>query len=226
MNLDRTTVPRVAPNKCLHPTRCAALRALLAYPRPPSLRSWPLGAGEARAVGLLRMKTTRIRIRKARITDCDELTEIAHAAKRHWGYPARLMRLWKSDLTVTPEAISSHRVYCAVRGSTVVGFYALSGTSKTRELEHMWVRPEQIRSGVGRALFTHLLEHLQATDATRLVIASDPNAEGFYRSMGAQPAGRVPSRPAGRYLPRLVLRLRPRQQPNKRMQRTASSRLD
>ena len=150
---------------------------------------------------------TRTRIRKARLKDCGELTRIAHASKRHWGYPASLMRLWRSDLTVTPETISSQGVYCAVRGSTVVGFYSLSGTRKTRELEHMWVRPGQIRSGVGRSLFTHLLKHLEANGVTRLFIASDPNAEGFYRRMGARPAGKVPSKPAGRFLPRLVLRL-------------------
>ena len=89
----------------------------------------------------------RIRIRRARSTDSGRLTRLAHAAKRHWGYPERLIRLWKVDLTVTPAFIVHHPVYCAVRGSSVVGFYALSDRSTAPELEHMWVRPKQIGSG-------------------------------------------------------------------------------
>jgi GNAT superfamily N-acetyltransferase len=118
------------------------------------------------------------------------------------------MRLWKADLTVTPAYILDHPVYCAVHGSSVVGFYALSDTGTARELEHMWVLPTRMGSGVGRALFAHLLGQLQAMRAASLRIASDPNAEGFYRRMGARRVGRVPSRPAGRYLPVLAFRLR------------------
>ena len=149
----------------------------------------------------------RIRIRRARPADCDELTRLAHAAKRYWRYPETMIRLWKPDLTVTPRFVVDHPVYCAVRGAKVVGFYAVSGSRGARELEHLWVDPAHIGSGVGRLLFTHLLRRLRALGATRLRIVSDPNAEGFYRAMGAQRAGEVPSRPAARRLPLLLLRL-------------------
>src|SRR5207302_7733682 len=42
-------------------------------------------------------------------------------------------------------------------------------------------------------------------DPASLEIASDPNAQGFYRRMGARPVGFVPSRPRGRRLPLLVV---------------------
>jgi GNAT superfamily N-acetyltransferase len=89
----------------------------------------------------------------------------------------------------------------------VLGFYALSGTGSVRELEHMWVRPRHIGSGVGRVLFGHLLGRLRAMRVTRLTVASDPHAEGFYRRMGARKVGRVPARPRGRTLPLLVVRV-------------------
>ena len=44
-------------------------------------------------------------VRRARPADAAGLTRIAHAAKRHWRYPARWMRLWRDDLTVTAEAV-------------------------------------------------------------------------------------------------------------------------
>jgi N-acetylglutamate synthase-like GNAT family acetyltransferase len=150
------------------------------------------------------------RIRKARREDCFHLTRIAHDAKRSWGYPEKLIRLWSADLTVTPEFVARHPVYCAVRDSNVVGFYALSGDGATRELEQMWVVPQHMGSGVGRLLFRHLCRHLSAAGVKRLRIASDPNAEGFYRRMGATRIGEEPSRPAGRSLPVLVLTFSPR----------------
>ena len=120
-----------------------------------------------------------IRIRKAKRADCEELTRIAHGAKRFWGYPEELIQLWSSDLTVTHDFVLRHPIYCALRGSGIAGFYALSGKGTSRELEHMWVEPGHIRSGVGRALFAHLLGLLRRVGVTKLSIASDPNAEGF-----------------------------------------------
>jgi GNAT superfamily N-acetyltransferase len=108
-------------------------------------------------------------------------------------------------------------VCCAVRDSSVVAFYALSGERASRELEHMWVEPKLIGAGVGRLLFTHLLRHLRRAGALRLTIASDPNAEGFYRALGARRIGSVRSRPAGRRLPLLVFCLGPDGRSNPRL---------
>jgi GNAT superfamily N-acetyltransferase len=150
-----------------------------------------------------RGKTT---IRRARPRDAAALTRIAHAAKRYWGYSAKLMRLWQADLTVTPEVIRHQPVYCAMRGRRIAGFYALSGERAVRELEHMWVDPRYIGCGVGRQLFAHLRTRLRAMAVRQVRIASDPNAEGFYRRMGAERIGRVASTPPGRYLPLLTIR--------------------
>jgi GNAT superfamily N-acetyltransferase len=72
----------------------------------------------------------------------------------------------------------------------------------------MWVDQPHIGDGVGRALFEHAADTARAHGGSVLMIASDPNAEGFYKRMGAQPAGTVAGRPAGRKLPLLELVLR------------------
>jgi GNAT superfamily N-acetyltransferase len=149
----------------------------------------------------------KLHIRPAQPEDSLVLTRLSYAAKRHWGYPEEWMRLWKEDLTVTREFIRKHRVYCALRESKIYGFYAFSGDGATRELEHMWVDPQFMGQGIGRVLFDHALELLRGQGCTRLKIVSDPNAETFYRKLGAVPVGRVSSRPEGRTLPLLELRL-------------------
>ena len=116
-------------------------------------------------------------IRRARPSDSDELTRIAHAAKRHWGYSEQLIRLWEPDLTLRPGFVARQPAYCAVERSRPVAFYALSGRGRCRELEHMWVHPRRIGSGVGTLLFAHLINRLRLMGVTRLRIASDPNAD-------------------------------------------------
>jgi N-acetylglutamate synthase-like GNAT family acetyltransferase len=148
-----------------------------------------------------------IRIRRARRSECAALTRIAHAAKGFWGYSEDLLRAWKADLTVSPETFAQGDVWCATHDSRVVGFYATSGEGRERELEHMWVAPAHIGTGVGRALFEHLVAQLREAGVARLRVASDPNAEGFYGSLGARRVGRVPSKPRGRTLPLLVVRI-------------------
>ena len=44
--------------------------------------------------------------------------------------------------------------------------------------------------------------------AKKMLIDSDPNAEGFYQHMGAVRIGEVSSKPEGRTLPQLVYELR------------------
>src|SRR5437588_8199087 len=97
-----------------------------------------------------------VQIRRAKPEVAGVLTEIAHAAKRHWGYPENWIRHWKADLTITPEFIAKNEMYVAVIGEEIVGCCAIAFSESMVELEHMWIRPEHMGTGVGRALFTHV----------------------------------------------------------------------
>ena len=141
----------------------------------------------------------------ARPTDAQRLTAIAHAAKRHWGYPEELISLWQADLTVTAQFIADYPVFCAVRDSEIVGFYALLRQGETFDLEHLWVEPQHIGIGVGTLLFNHAVRTVRSMGGAVLNIVSDPYAEGVYLRMGAIRMGEVPSKPEGRILPLLTL---------------------
>jgi GNAT superfamily N-acetyltransferase len=149
-----------------------------------------------------------VEISRATAQDAGELTEIARAAKRHWGYPERWMELWREALTITPQLAAEGEVWVAEEGGEKLGFYALSGSG--RELEHLWVRPERLGEGVGRALFLHALGRAAELGAETVLIESDPNAEGFYARMGAAKIGERVSELDGRerVLPLLAARTR------------------
>lgn len=117
------------------------------------------------------------------------LSLIAYAAKRHWGYPKRWMERWREGLTITPEFVEENEVYAALVEGEPVGFYALVGQGCRIELEHLWVLPERMGTGVGRALLEHAAGRAADLGAETLGIEADPNAEGFYRRMGARRVG-------------------------------------
>jgi GNAT superfamily N-acetyltransferase len=146
-------------------------------------------------------------IERALPAHAEALTRLAHAAKRHWRYAEEDIARWHAGLTVTPNFITRHAVYRATLDGDAVGFYAITGEGTARVLEHFWVAPAHIGTGIGRRLLAHAAERLRAEGVTTLRIESDPNAEGFYLKAGARRVGEVDSTPAGRTLPVLVLTL-------------------
>ena len=147
-----------------------------------------------------------VRLRDAAAEDAPRLTEIAHAAKRHWGYPEGWIEAWRDALTLTPGAIRRWRVRVAVAEDALAGFHAVSVDGDAAALEHLWIDPPWIGSGIGRMLFEDAVRTAAAHGARELVIDSDPHAEAFYLRMGARRAGEVPAPMDGipRILPRLV----------------------
>lgn len=146
-------------------------------------------------------------IRRAQPEESATLTQIAHAAKRHWGYPERWIGLWKDVLTITPEFILDNEVYALIVSDEIAGFYALILNGNKLVLEHMWVAPTHIGTGLGRKLFSHAVEKAISLNASVIEIDADPHAEGFYERMGAQRVGEISADIEGqiRVLPRLVV---------------------
>ena len=119
------------------------------------------------------------------------MTALAFAAKQHWGYPDHWIEAWRDDLTFTPEFVADHPVFVVVDGeNALVACYALvpSGGPEI-QLEHVWVHPSRIGQGLGRRLFEHAAEKARSLGGEALLIDSDPNAEAFYRRMGAERVG-------------------------------------
>jgi GNAT superfamily N-acetyltransferase len=157
-------------------------------------------------VGLIIKDTT---IRRAAASDAPALTRIAHSAKRHWGYPERWIELWKDALTITPDFISNNQVDVAFVNGEIAGFSALVVTEDEVWLEHLWVSPKHIGTGLGKTLFIHAAGFAASMGAKAIKIESDPYAEGFYNRMGAKRVGEVVSTIEGdkRVLPLLAFDL-------------------
>ena len=119
------------------------------------------------------------------------LDELAFRSKGHWGYASEQMEAWRAGLAIAPAWIEMQRVHVAVAQHGIVGFFAILGQSPHWRLEHLWVEPRAIGTGVGRALLDHARGVARSLGASELIIDADPNAEGFYLACGARLVGAI-----------------------------------
>ena len=117
--------------------------------------------------------------------NADTLTQIAHAAKRHWGYPESWIAAWRDVLTMRPEFVAANIAFIAIEEQRAVGFYVLTTEDDGIHLDHLWVIPGAMRGGIGRALFEHAAAEARSLGFDSIKIEADPNAEEFYKRMGA-----------------------------------------
>ena len=103
--------------------------------------------------------------------------------------------MWESDrdmLLANPEAgdlpeqqFADGQVFVAEREGEVVGFgvvcLRLDGES---ELDGLFTRPDQWRSGIGRALVEEALRRARDAGSSHLYVIGNPNAEAFYLALG------------------------------------------
>lgn len=161
---------------------------------------------------------TEINIIKAQDIDCDSLTEISFAAKRHWNYPDSYYDLWKDELTITKDYIEQNILYKAQLGNLVLGFYSIienksdffSGetfVSKGFWLEHIFIKPEFLRCGIGRLLIDHVKLISKKMGVSDLLIFVDPHAKIFYDKIGADYLYDSKSSIPGRLIPVYVLKV-------------------
>ena len=142
-------------------------------------------------------------IRAATGGDAGTLSDLAFRSKAHWGYDDAFMEACRAELTYAPEQLDAGGFWVLEEDGGIQGFYGLVKVSPdTLELDALFVEPEAIGRGGGRALMAHALEQFRASGLARLIIQADPNAADFYESAGARLIGERPSDSIeGRMLP-------------------------
>ena len=135
-------------------------------------------------------------IRLARIEEASALSELCIRSKAVWGYDEAFMALARIALEVRPEQVAAGDVWVATGADgEVAGMVALAPNEQpnTLDLDKLFVEPQRIRNGVGRALLAHAIDEAQHRGAKRLTVLADPNAAGFYERNGARRIGEAPS---------------------------------
>ena len=96
------------------------------------------------------------------------------------------MNCGKDALTVTPEVILENEVFAMSKENEIIGFYELKIDEKMAALEHFWINPEYIGSGIGRKLFAHALEKAVFFECRNIEYRIRPERRRVLRKNGAQ----------------------------------------
>lgn len=141
-------------------------------------------------------------IRKAAVQDKHIMSQIALLSKAHWGYTKAFMDACKPELTIKAAEFKHKEFYIYLHQGQPVAFYGLNVNAKS--LDYLFVHPEHIGKGIGRALWAHMIDTAKQHGLKSFTIDSDPYAEPFYIKMGAEKIGETPSGSiSGRFLPLL-----------------------
>lgn len=134
-----------------------------------------------------------VNIRPAMEAEAPILSSISMRAKAHWGYSAETLERWRAELAVSPTHVRERPTFVAVVDAEMAGFYSIRPSPLAWELDNLWVLPEFMQHGLGRALLSHALATAAGAGATEVTIDADPNAESFYLECGAVRRGVVPA---------------------------------
>jgi GNAT superfamily N-acetyltransferase/quercetin dioxygenase-like cupin family protein len=149
------------------------------------------------------------RIRAAAADDLPDMNRITRQAKAVWGYPHDLLESWQADLHTSAASLVSCPAWVAVDAQgRVLALVQLDPSIQPCELRSLFVDPEVMRQGLGRALLSHAARQASEFGHRHLQIDADPNALGFYLACGAWPIGQAPAPIAGepgRVRPQLLL---------------------
>lgn len=138
------------------------------------------------------------------------LTELCVRSKAYWGYDADFLNATREDMTVKPSAVRKGMVLVAESASgKVLGVSALGEIDdETFEIDLFFLDPEVIGKGLGRPLFEETAALARKNGGRALKIVADPNAEAFYRHLGAKRIGaEASSYIPGRSLPLMTYEL-------------------
>ena len=144
---------------------------------------------------------SRITFVDAEKEDSKLLSSTAFNSKKNWGYSIDLMNLWKEDLEITEEYIRKNKTVKAFDEKIFLGFFAIKKIdNQNAELDHLWLKPENIKKNYGREIFSHIIEYLSSNGIEKMTLIAEPNAIGFYQKMNGIPVGKFQSKVSGRVL--------------------------
>jgi len=144
-------------------------------------------------------------IRPAKLEERHVLSTLALRSKAYWGYSSGFMDRCRAELSISADdMLNSQRDYVLAEAKDeILGYYALERLSADAyELEALFVAPEYIGQGIGKALIEHAKSSARKGEGKFMLIQGDPNATSFYLAAGGvQIAERESGCIPGRYLP-------------------------
>lgn len=149
-----------------------------------------------------------IQLRPLQKSELAGASELCLRSKAHWGYDAQFLAACREELTLHEAELATDPIIVAEDSEGIAGIAHVACDKAGCYLDKLFIEPDRIGKGVGRALYLWALDAARALGAHEMIIEADPDAALFYEKMGATAAGQLESSSVpGRFLPRFVHRL-------------------
>lgn len=123
-------------------------------------------------------------IRTARDDEHGALVDLMRRSSLVWESERELLA-HPEVIDVPPSALAEGRVRVAESGGRLVGFSLVVTLDAARdELDGLFVDPDAMRAGVGRALVEDLVSAARERGVSRIEVTANANALPFYERLG------------------------------------------
>ena len=115
----------------------------------------------------------------------------------YWPHDASYLAQAVELMSLDVDDLERDEAWILDDGADAIGFYRISITGDSAEIEELHLEPDRIGRGFGRTLFEHAVRRAKERGVTRLEWSCDEYPLGFYLAMGGQVTGSIPSGIAG-----------------------------
>ncbi len=148
------------------------------------------------------------RLRRAKLSESEALTNLAMVSKQSWGYSDEFMHRVLPDMIVTQHDIASSHCIVAEIDGELAAYLLVRMNGEEAYVRDLFVHPQYFGRGLGRMLFEEALRYARGNGAVRMTLTSDPNAQAFYEHLGFECIGSEPSIAGnGRVLPLMAYKI-------------------
>lgn len=121
--------------------------------------------------------------------DLNKINILMYRSKSYWGYEREFMDKFMVFFQMTTEYLERNTVklfYISEHDQCekAIGFYSFSVSTKEIELDNFFIDPDYISKGLGKKMWSTMIEDFKLIGVSRFTLWSDPGAEPFYRKMG------------------------------------------
>lgn len=119
------------------------------------------------------------------------INAVIDRSKRYWNYSEAYLTAAIPLIQIDPTWLHMHRGYSIYEEDELVGFLGVEQEQNYWTLDHLWISPHKIRTGVGRKGVNFILSEARKFNIAKIFLLPDPPAEGFYSRLGAVRTGKV-----------------------------------
>jgi GNAT superfamily N-acetyltransferase len=123
-------------------------------------------------------------IREATSGDVAPLRQVFRRSSLSNDYDRPKLLAHPEVLELSDADVTDGRTRVAEVGGRVIGFATWLGTGDVTEIEDLFVDPDWMRRGVGRALVQDLIALARRRGVRRVEVTGNPHARAFYERVG------------------------------------------